>query len=60
MNETNYVLLKYIYGKFNELESLKKLVEDEATLKIIQAKQDTLNDMEKVVKSEITQNVLNL
>jgi hypothetical protein len=60
MNDKNYALLKFIYAKYNELNSLKKYTQDEVMLKVIEAKQDTLNDMEKVLKNEITQNILDI
>ena len=59
MNTENYAILKFIYAKYNELNSIKKYVTDDVTLKIIEAKQDTLNDMEKVIESTITANILN-
>jgi hypothetical protein len=60
MNDKNYTLIKFICAKYNELDSLKKYVTDDVTLKIIEAKQDTLNDMEKVLQSEITKNILDI
>jgi hypothetical protein len=60
MNDNNYTLMKFIYAKYNELDSLKKYIEDDVSLKIIEAKQDTLNDMEKVLKSMVTQNILDI
>jgi hypothetical protein len=60
MNNNNYTLMKFIYAKYNELDSLKKYIEDDVSLKIIEAKQDTLNDMEKVLKSMVTQNILDI
>lgn len=58
MNDTIHTLLKFIYAKYNELDSLKKHITDENSLKIIEAKQDTLTDMEIVLKNEITSNIL--
>lgn len=60
MNNDNYTIMKYIYAKYNELDSIKKYTNDEILLKVIQAKQDTLNDMEKIINSAITKNILNI
>jgi len=47
-------IIKAIHGKYNELESLKKYIDDENAIKIIEAKQDTLNDVEEIVKNSYT------
>lgn len=52
MNKAN--LLKAVYGKYNELDSLKKYIDDENAIKIIEAKQDTLNDIEDMIKQSFT------
>lgn len=48
------IILKAVYGKYNELESLKKYIKDEDAIKIIEAKQDTLNDVEQIIKGSYT------
>ena len=52
MSQDKHEILRYVYAKYNELDSIKKYTEDEVMLKIIAAKQDTLSDMEKVIRSK--------
>jgi hypothetical protein len=53
-NLSKHNILKAIYGKYNELESLKKYINDENAIKIIEAKQDTLDDVEEMIKQSYT------
>jgi hypothetical protein len=46
-----YELLRIIYAKYNELDAVKKHVNDQHAISVIEAKQDTLNDIEKILQS---------
>lgn len=54
----NETLLKFIYAKYNELESLKTHIKDDASRQIIEAKQDTLSDMEDLLKGGVIKHAL--
>ena len=54
-----YELLKFIYGKYNELNSLKKYTQkDDVMYKIIEAKLDTLKDIEKMIDGKMTTDII--
>ncbi|GED73030.1 hypothetical protein BRE01_67320 [Brevibacillus reuszeri] len=44
-------LLRVIYAKYNELDSVKKHVKDETTIAVINGKQETLDDIQKLLES---------
>ncbi|WP_336784142.1 hypothetical protein [Paenibacillus illinoisensis] len=45
-----YALLRILYAKYNELESINRLSSDEDTLLVVKAKQETIDDMIKIIE----------
>lgn len=52
MNIQSRELITALNAKYNELEGLKKYVEDQKALQIITAKQDTIEDVIEIVNAK--------